>query len=72
MLPVQDLLATAAAISQPGTEFGERRLVVYMRPDEYIQLERQAARRGKSAAEYAGMLLQAIVDANIYDAVLDE
>jgi hypothetical protein len=51
---------------------GERRLVVYMRPDEYIQLERQAARRGKSAAEYAGMLLQAIVDANIYDAVLDE
>jgi hypothetical protein len=51
---------------------GERRLVIYMRPDDYTHLERRAALRQKSAAEYAGMLLRAIVSADIYDAVLDE
>ena len=51
---------------------GERRLVIYMRSDDYARLERQAAHKQKSLAEYAGMLLQAIVTADLYDAVLDE
>jgi hypothetical protein len=50
----------------------ERRIIIYMSSDDYVLLERQAARRQKSVAEYAGMLLQTIVRANIYDAVLDE
>lgn len=51
---------------------GDRRLVIHMRPDDYARLERQAERRQKSVSEYAGMLLEAIVSADIYRAVLDE
>jgi hypothetical protein len=51
---------------------GERRLVIFMSPDDYARLERQAKRSQKPIAKYAGMLLQAIIIANIYDAVLDE
>ena len=49
-----------------------RKLVVYMRPEDYAALERQAAHMQKSARELAGMLLEAIVRSDIYDAVLDE
>jgi hypothetical protein len=65
-------LLTRRRHSSAVPNLGERRLLIYMRPDDYIHLERQAALRQKSAAEYAGMLLQAIVRADIYDAVLDE
>ena len=49
-----------------------RKLVIYMRPEDYAALEREAADKQKFLAEYAGMLLEAIVSANLYDAVLDE
>jgi len=50
----------------------EHRLVVNIRPDDYAALKLKAARMRKSPVEFAGMLLQAIVAANIFDAVLDD
>jgi hypothetical protein len=51
---------------------GERKLVVYMRPEDYAALKLKATHMGKSAVELAGLLLQAIVSSDIYEAVLDE
>ena len=50
----------------------ENKLVVYMRPDDYAALKRRAEQMHKSPVELAGMLLEAIVSANIVDAVLDD
>jgi hypothetical protein len=50
----------------------EGKLVVYMRPDNYDALKRRAAQMHKSPVELAGMLLEAIASANIFEAVLDE
>ena len=43
-----------------------------MRLDDYTALKRKAALMNKSPVELAGMLLQAIVSANIFEAVLDD
>jgi hypothetical protein len=51
---------------------GEHRLVIYMRPDDYAALKQKAAHLHKSPVELAGMLLEAIVSANIFEAVLDD
>ncbi len=48
------------------------KLVVYMRADDYAALERRAAQMHKSPAQLAGMLLEAVVSADIVDAVLDD
>jgi hypothetical protein len=50
----------------------EHKLVLYMRLDDYTALKRKAALMNKSPVELAGMLLQAIVSANIFEAVLDD
>jgi hypothetical protein len=48
------------------------KLVVNMRPNDYAALKLKAAQMRKSPIEFAGMLLEAIVSANIFDAVLDD
>jgi hypothetical protein len=48
------------------------KLVVTMRSDNYIVLKRKAAQMHKTPIEFAGMLLQAIISANLFDAVLDD
>jgi len=50
----------------------EHRLVVSMRPDDYAALTQKAAQMHKSPFDFAGMLLEAIVSSNIFDAVLDD
>jgi hypothetical protein len=50
----------------------EHKLVLYMRLDDYTALKRKAAQMNKSPVELAGMLLEAIVSANIFEAVLDD
>ena len=50
----------------------EHKLVVYMRPDDYTALKRKATQMSKSPVDLAGMLLEAIVSANIFEAVLDD
>jgi hypothetical protein len=50
----------------------EHMLVVNMRSDDYAALKLKAAQMRKSPVEFAGMLLEAIVSANIFDAVLDD
>jgi hypothetical protein len=50
----------------------EHKLVVYMRPDDYAALKRKAVQLHKSPVELAGMLLEAIASANIFEAVLDD
>jgi hypothetical protein len=50
----------------------EHKLVVNMRPDDYAALKLKAAKMRKSPIEFAGMLLEAIISANIFDAVLDD
>ena len=50
----------------------EHKLVVYVRPDDYAALKRKAVQMHKSPVELAGMLLEAIVSANIFEAVLDD
>ncbi|MGA8616595.1 MAG: hypothetical protein WB760_33835 [Xanthobacteraceae bacterium] len=51
---------------------GEHKLVIYMRPEDYAALERKAAHMHKSPAELAGMLLEEIVSADIFQAVLGD
>jgi hypothetical protein len=43
-----------------------------MRPEDYAALKRKAAHRRKSPAELAGTLLELIVSADIFQAVLDD
>jgi hypothetical protein len=50
----------------------EGKLVLYMRPDDYAALYRRATQMRKSPVELAGMLLEAIVSANLFEAVLDD
>jgi len=50
----------------------EHKLVVNLRADDYAALKQKAAQMRKSPIEFAGMLLEAIVSANIFDAVLDD
>ena len=50
----------------------ESKLVVYLRPDGYAALKQRAAQMRKSPVELAGMLLEAIASANIFEAVLDD
>ena len=50
----------------------EHKLVVYMRPDDYAALKRKAVQMHKSPVDLAGLLLEAIVNANIFEAVLDD
>jgi hypothetical protein len=51
---------------------GEHKLVIYLRPEDYTVLKRKAAHMHKSLAVLAGMLLEAIVSADIFEAVLDD
>jgi len=50
----------------------EHKLIVYLRPEEYAALKRKAVQLQKSPVELAGMLLEAIASANIFEAVLDD
>jgi hypothetical protein len=50
----------------------EHKLVVYIRPEDYAALKRKAVQLHKSPVELAGMLLEAIASANIFEAVLDD
>ena len=57
----------------PGfSSHNESKLVVYLRPDGYAALKQRAAQMRKSPVELAGMLLEAIASANIFEAVLDD
>jgi hypothetical protein len=51
---------------------GEHKLVLYMRPEHYAALKRNAAHMRKSPAELAGMLLGEIISADIFEAVLGD
>jgi hypothetical protein len=48
------------------------KLVIYLDRRHYAALKRQAAGMQKPTGELAGMLLRAIVNSDIYRAVLDE
>ena len=50
----------------------EGKLVVYLRANDYAALKERAAQMSKSPVELAGMLLEAVVSANIVDAVIDD
>ena len=50
----------------------EQKLIVRMQPKVYAALEGKAVQMQKSADELAGMLLEAIVSSEIYEAVLDD
>jgi hypothetical protein len=68
-------LARGAHAGSPGTQQGHiraQKLIIGMRPAVYAALERRAARMQKSTVELAGMLLEAIVSSDIYEAVLDD
>jgi hypothetical protein len=54
----------------PDTQ--DRKIVLYVCPAVHADLNQRAARMQKSSVELVRMLLEAIVDGNIYDAVLDE
>ena len=47
------------------------RLAVPLHPTSYAALKRKSAEMQRSAAELAGLLLQAIVSSDLYEAVLD-
>ena len=49
----------------------QKLFVVSIGPGAYATLKRMAAHKKKATAEFAGMLLEAIVSADLYDAVLD-
>ena len=55
----------------PNQLEGEK-LVISIKPAHYAALKRQAVHMQKPADELAGMLLQATVSSDIYNAVLDE
>lgn len=57
---------------RPSLHPGEHKLVLYMRPEDYTALKRKAAHKRKSPAELAGTLLEMIVSADIFQAVLDD
>ena len=50
----------------------KRKLVVYLPPSIYSAMTRKAQGMRKSTVELAELLLRAIVNSNIYEAVLDE
>jgi hypothetical protein len=50
----------------------EHKLVVSLGLENYAALKRKAAQMHQSPIEFAGKLLEAIVSANIFDAVLDD
>jgi hypothetical protein len=50
----------------------EHKLVLYMRPEDYAALKRKAAHKCKSPGELAGTLLEMIVNADLFQAVLDD
>jgi hypothetical protein len=50
----------------------EHKLVLYMRPEDYTALKREAAHKRKSPAELAGTLLEMVASADIFQAVLDD
>ena len=50
----------------------EHKLVIYLRPEDYAALERKAAHMRNSPVGLAGMLLEMIVSANLFEAVLDD
>jgi hypothetical protein len=51
---------------------GEHKLVLYMRPEDYAAFKRKAAHMRKSPTELAGTLLEMIVSADLFQAVLDD
>jgi hypothetical protein len=51
---------------------GGRKLVVHMSSSDYASLKWKAAYLKKSSDELATKLLEAIINSNIYEAVLDE
>jgi hypothetical protein len=68
-------LARGTQASTSGIQQGiiqEPRLIVRMQPKAYAALEGKAVYMQKSTDELAGMLLEAIVGREIYDAVLGD
>jgi hypothetical protein len=57
---------------RPCLRPSEHKLVLYMRPEDYAALKRKAAHKRKSPAELAGTLLEMIVSADIFQAVLGD
>jgi hypothetical protein len=57
---------------RPCLRPSEHKLVLYMRPEDYTALKRKAVHKCKSPAELAGTLLEMIVSADIFQAVLDD
>jgi hypothetical protein len=49
-----------------------QKLTIYARPAVYSDLKRKGRDMQKSASELAGLLLEAIVSSNLYEAVLDD
>jgi hypothetical protein len=54
------------------TYVGRERLVLHMHSADYATLKRKAAHKCKSPAELAGTLLEMIVNADLFQAVLDD
>jgi hypothetical protein len=52
--------------------FGEKKLVLCLRPATYTAFKRKAADMQKPTDELAGRLLAEIIKSNIYEAVLDD
>ena len=50
----------------------EHKLVIYMRPEGYAALKLKADHLRNSPVKLAGMLLEAIISADIFEAVLDD
>jgi hypothetical protein len=57
---------------RPCLHRDEHKLVLYMRPEDYTALKREAAHKRKSPAELAGTLLEMVASADIFQAVLDD
>jgi hypothetical protein len=50
----------------------EHKVIVSLRPEDYDTLKRRAAQMHKLPGELAEKLLEAIISANIFEAVLDD
>ncbi len=64
--------APAGSPEKQQRHIQKQKLIIGLNPAVYAGLERQAAQMQKSPVELAGMLLEAIVSSEIYEAVLDE
>jgi hypothetical protein len=57
---------------RPCLQPDEHKLVLFMRPEDYTALKREAAHKHKSPAELAGTLLEIVASADMFQAVLGD